>query len=112
VDRCAAAEAVDHPTWDAGREGTFWRVACMDVRVEGQCTVRNSLHLRIFTAACTAVVAMDTGQVAGTYAGNTLVASAVGEYRFSLTWNSVRAPTRKDTSLGSTLSSNVTVQTR
>jgi hypothetical protein len=68
-----------HCTWDAGREGTFRRVACRDIRVEGHCTVRDSLRLRILAAADTvAVVVLDAGQVAGTEAGNTLVAGVVG----------------------------------
>jgi hypothetical protein len=47
---------VDRRTWDAGREGTFRRVACRDIRVEGHCTVRDSLHFRIRAAVGTAVV--------------------------------------------------------
>jgi hypothetical protein len=73
-----AAEVVDHRTWDAGREGTFRRVACRDIRVKVNCTVRDSLHLRILAVAGTVVVVLDPGQAAGTEAGNTLVAGVVG----------------------------------
>jgi hypothetical protein len=51
----------------------------MDIRVEGHCIVRDSLRLRILAAAGTAaVVVLDAGQVAGTEAGNTLVAGVLG----------------------------------
>jgi hypothetical protein len=78
--RAEDGRAVDHRhrTWDAGREGTFRREACMDIRVEGHCIVRDSLHLRILAAAGTAVVVPDPGQAAGTEADNTLVAGVVG----------------------------------
>jgi hypothetical protein len=73
-----AAEVVDRRTWDAGREGTFRREACRDIRVEGHCTDRDSLHLRILSAVGTAEGVPDLVQVAGTEAGSTLVVGVVG----------------------------------
>jgi hypothetical protein len=72
VDRRAAV-VVDRRTWDAGREGTFRRVACRDIRVVGHCTARDNLHLRILAAVGTAVVVLDPDQLAGTVVGNSLV---------------------------------------
>jgi hypothetical protein len=66
-----AAEVEDRRTWDVGREGTCRRVACRDIRVEGHCTVRDSLRLRILAAAGTAVVVLNPGQLVG-MVGNSL----------------------------------------
>lgn len=71
------AEVVDRRTWDAGREGTFRRVACRDILVEGHCTDRDNLHLRIHAAAGTAVVVLDPDQLAGMVVGNSLEVHAV-----------------------------------
>jgi hypothetical protein len=72
VDHRAAA-VVDLRTWDAGREGTFRREACRDILVEGHCTDRDNLHLRILAAVGTAVVVLDPDQLAGTVVGNSLL---------------------------------------
>jgi hypothetical protein len=78
VDHRAAA-VVDRRTWDAGREGTFRRVACRDILEVGHCTDRDNLHLRILSAVGTAVVVLDPDQLAGTVVGNSLEVRAVLE---------------------------------
>jgi hypothetical protein len=76
-----AAEVVDRRTWGVGREGTFRRVACRDILVEGHCTDRDNLQFRILAAVGTAVGVLGPDQLAGTEVGNNLVEREVLEDR-------------------------------
>lgn len=80
MDRHVAV-VVDHRTWDAGREGTFRKVACRDILVEEHCTDRDNLQLRILAAVGTEVVVLDPDQLAGKVVGNNLVEREVTEDR-------------------------------